>query len=153
MCRSVPQIVVFVMRTIASVGFAIVGSGLSSSAFWPGPWNTNAFMTTSIAMYPGRFLVTQALIQTRKSAAMSSSVRHLQFGGAANIEKHEIVPLVLPAIGDRILEQRVRAPRAKQCPRRLSHRPPTFVLNGNLAEDTARGYLPPPFPCPCGSGA
>jgi hypothetical protein len=45
----VPQIVVFVMRTIASVGFAIVGSGLSSRAFWPGPWNTNAFMTTSIA--------------------------------------------------------------------------------------------------------
>ena len=37
MCRSVPQIVELLMRTIASVGFSIVGSGTSSHAFWPGP--------------------------------------------------------------------------------------------------------------------
>jgi hypothetical protein len=37
MCRSVPQIVELLMRTIASVGVSIAGSGTSSHAFWPGP--------------------------------------------------------------------------------------------------------------------
>jgi hypothetical protein len=44
MCRSVPQMVVFVILTIASVGFSMRGAGWSSSAFWPGPWYTSAFM-------------------------------------------------------------------------------------------------------------
>ena len=37
MCRSVPQIVVLVIRTIASVGTWMAGLGRSSSFFWPGP--------------------------------------------------------------------------------------------------------------------
>ena len=37
MCRSVPQIVVFTILTIASVGAVISGFGRSSSAFLPGP--------------------------------------------------------------------------------------------------------------------
>ena len=37
MCRSVPQIVVLVILTIASVGAAMSGFGRSSRAFLPGP--------------------------------------------------------------------------------------------------------------------
>ena len=37
MCRSVPQMVVFVILTIASVGAVMVGLGWSSKAFFPGP--------------------------------------------------------------------------------------------------------------------
>ncbi len=36
-CRSVPQMVVCVTRTIASVAAASVGAGRSSSDFFPGP--------------------------------------------------------------------------------------------------------------------
>jgi hypothetical protein len=43
-CRSVPQIVVFVILTMASVGAVIMGMGLSSKASLPGPWYTSAFM-------------------------------------------------------------------------------------------------------------
>jgi hypothetical protein len=38
MCRSVPQMVVLSIRTIASVGFWIVGRGFSSQERFPGPW-------------------------------------------------------------------------------------------------------------------
>jgi hypothetical protein len=38
MCRSVPQMVVVSIRTIASVGCWTVGSGTSSHALRPGPW-------------------------------------------------------------------------------------------------------------------
>ncbi len=38
MCRSVPHIVVFVIRTTASVGLWTTGLARSSSFFWPGPW-------------------------------------------------------------------------------------------------------------------
>ena len=38
MCRSVPQIVDESIRTIASVGSMIDGSGTSSQLRWPGPW-------------------------------------------------------------------------------------------------------------------
>ena len=38
MCRSVPQIVDVSIRTIASVGSTIDGSGTDSQAWWPGPW-------------------------------------------------------------------------------------------------------------------
>src|SRR6476469_6012922 len=44
MCRSVPQIVVVSIRTIASVGCCRTGSGTSCHALAPGPWNTSAFM-------------------------------------------------------------------------------------------------------------
>jgi len=37
MCRSVPQMVVFVILTTASVGAWMVGLARSSSAFLPGP--------------------------------------------------------------------------------------------------------------------
>ena len=38
MCRSVPQIVDESIRTIASVGSMMTGSGTSSQLRWPGPW-------------------------------------------------------------------------------------------------------------------
>jgi hypothetical protein len=47
MCRSVPQIVVVSMRTTTSVGSWMAGSGTSSHALLPGPWNTSAFMIAS----------------------------------------------------------------------------------------------------------
>src|SRR5579872_5733208 len=43
-CRSVPHIVVFTTLTRASVGSIIVGFGLVSQAFLPGPLYTRAFM-------------------------------------------------------------------------------------------------------------
>src|SRR5690348_10631174 len=46
MCRSVPQIVATSMRTIASVGSTMTGSGTSSQARSPGPWYTSAFMAS-----------------------------------------------------------------------------------------------------------
>jgi hypothetical protein len=42
MCRSVPQMVVEVIRTIASLSSTILGSGTSSQFFCPGPWKTTA---------------------------------------------------------------------------------------------------------------
>src|SRR5690242_8798064 len=45
MCRSVPQMVEEVIRTIASVGASITGSGTDSQLFWPGPWYTSAFIS------------------------------------------------------------------------------------------------------------
>src|SRR6266436_6175462 len=47
MCKSVPQMVVFVIRTIASVAAAIAGIGRSSSAFLPGPRYTRAFIDSA----------------------------------------------------------------------------------------------------------
>src|SRR5947208_1440838 len=44
MCRSVPQMADAVMRTIASVGSWIVGSGTSSNRMSPTAWKTTAFM-------------------------------------------------------------------------------------------------------------
>src|SRR5690349_18429330 len=43
-CRSVPQIALAVMRTIASVGSLIFGSATFSSLMSPMPWNTTAFI-------------------------------------------------------------------------------------------------------------
>src|SRR5471032_2616861 len=45
MCRSVPQIVVRVTRTMSSVAAAMVGLGRSSSAFFPGPRKASAFIS------------------------------------------------------------------------------------------------------------
>ena len=47
MCRSVPQIVDESIRTIASVGSRMVGSGTDSQARFPGPWYTRAFISSS----------------------------------------------------------------------------------------------------------
>ena len=50
MCRSVPQMVEVVTRTIASLASWILGLGLSSHAFLPGPWYVRAFIVpTSFA--------------------------------------------------------------------------------------------------------
>src|ERR1700683_2180606 len=49
MCRSVPQIVVFTILTIASVGAVISGFGRSSRAFLPGPRYTKAFIVAAVA--------------------------------------------------------------------------------------------------------
>ena len=38
MCKSVPQIVELSIRTMMSVGSAIVGSSTLSHPRWPGPW-------------------------------------------------------------------------------------------------------------------
>ena len=43
-CRSVPQIALAVMRTMASVGSLIFGSRTSSSRMSPIPWKTTAFI-------------------------------------------------------------------------------------------------------------
>src|SRR5271163_4811254 len=48
MCRSVPQIVVFTILTIASVGAVISGFGRSSRAFLPGPRYTKAFIVAAL---------------------------------------------------------------------------------------------------------
>src|ERR1044072_6853065 len=49
MWRSVPQIVAESIRTIASVGCWIAGSGTSSQERIPGPWYTSAFMAPPFA--------------------------------------------------------------------------------------------------------
>ena len=50
MCRSVPQMVVLVILTIALVAAASAGLGRSSKASFPGPTHTSAFISTALRL-------------------------------------------------------------------------------------------------------
>src|SRR5690349_13196248 len=52
MWRSVPQIVADPMRTIASVGSRMTGSGTDSQPRFPGPWYTSACMAPPFVSRP-----------------------------------------------------------------------------------------------------
>jgi hypothetical protein len=73
MCRSVPQMVVVVIRTIASVACMIFGFGLSSNARLLGPWKTRAFIVVMLFPLQSRIAAYSNPMNSQQSAFIAAT--------------------------------------------------------------------------------